>query len=352
MNEVGQFDAGHEDLIHDVAYDFYGKRLVTCSSDQKLKVWDYNDDSGQWDLNETWKGHDCSILKVAWAHPEYGQVFASCSFDRTVRIWEEQEHEAKNGGRRWVEKARLADSRGSVKDIEFSPNHLGLKLAACAADGIVRIYEAMDIVNLSQWTLMDEFEVGPGGKESDGHYCLSWCPSRFQSQMLVVGCGKENVAKVFRLDQHNKWQPFEVLGPHSDVVCDVAWAPNMGRSYQLIATASKDNHIRIFKLTDENGRSGAAAERQQPGWQQQGAPGPLAGGLAAAKGRRKFRVELIQDFDDHKAEVWRVQWNITGTILSSSGDDGKVRLWKVGYLDEWKCVSIISAEQGNGDYAS
>jgi len=27
-------------------------------------------------------------------------------------------------------------------------------------------------------------------------------------------------------------------------------------------------------------------------------------------------------------QVWRVQWNITGTILASTGDDGRVRLWK------------------------
>ncbi len=30
--------ADHEDLIHDVAYDFYGKRMATCSSDQTVKV--------------------------------------------------------------------------------------------------------------------------------------------------------------------------------------------------------------------------------------------------------------------------------------------------------------------------
>lgn len=30
--------ADHKDLIHDVAYDFYGKRLATCSSDQSVKV--------------------------------------------------------------------------------------------------------------------------------------------------------------------------------------------------------------------------------------------------------------------------------------------------------------------------
>ena len=28
----------HKDLIHDVAYDFHGKRMATCSSDQCVKV--------------------------------------------------------------------------------------------------------------------------------------------------------------------------------------------------------------------------------------------------------------------------------------------------------------------------
>ncbi|KAJ3289991.1 epoxide hydrolase, soluble (sEH) [Borealophlyctis nickersoniae] len=287
MNEVTQFDSKHDDLIHDIAYDFYGKRIVTCSSDQKLKVWDLDEATGEWKINDSWKGHDCSILKVTWAHPEYGQVFASCSFDRTVRIWEEQEHETVNSGRRWVEKARLAESRGSVKDIQFAPNHLGLKLAAVGSDGIARIYEAMDVVNLAQWTLMDEFEVGgkeaaSGGKEADGHYCLSWCPSRFQPQMLAIGCGKESVAKVFRMDQHNKWQPFETLSGHADFVCDIAWAPNMGRSYQLIATGWKDGHVRVYKLLEEGGREADAV---------------------VGKGRKRFRVELVGDFADHGAEV-------------------------------------------------
>ncbi|KAJ3059854.1 epoxide hydrolase, soluble (sEH), partial [Quaeritorhiza haematococci] len=98
----------------------------------------------------------------------------------------------------------------------------------------------------------DEFEITSPSKEPDGQYTLSWCPSRFQPQMLVVGCGKENVARIYRVDQHNKWVPFEVLGGHGDLVCDVAWAPSMGRSYQLIATACKDTHVRIFKLTDES----------------------------------------------------------------------------------------------------
>ena len=42
--------------------------------------------------------------------------------------------------------------------------------------------------------------------------------------------------------------------------------------------------------------------------------------------------------------MWRVCWNITGTILASSGDDGCVKLWKANYMDNWKCVSTLRAD--------
>jgi WD40 repeat protein len=42
---VTHFNTSHDDLVHDVAYDYYGKRLVTCSSDQKIKVWDWVEES-------------------------------------------------------------------------------------------------------------------------------------------------------------------------------------------------------------------------------------------------------------------------------------------------------------------
>jgi WD40 repeat protein len=30
----------------------------------------------------------------------------------------------------------------------------------------------------------------------------------------------------------------------------------------------------------------------------------------------------------HSGEVWRLSWNLLGTCLASSGDDGTVRIWK------------------------
>lgn len=45
-------------------------------------------------------------------------------------------------------------------------------------------------------------------------------------------------------------------------------------------------------------------------------------------GMNKFEMRQVAVFDDHESQVWRVSWNVTGTVLASSGDDGCVRLWK------------------------
>lgn len=47
-----------------------------------------------------------------------------------------------------------------------------------------------------------------------------------------------------------------------------------------------------------------------------------------------FEVRQAGQFDDHGSTVWRVSWNMTGTIMASSGDDGCVRLWK-GKQSHW-----------------
>lgn len=162
------------------------------------QVWDLGED-GQWHATASWKAHSAGVCKVAWAHPEFGQVIASCSFDRTVHIWEEQLAEsdaADSAGRAssstttWVRKARLVDSRDAVKDIKFAPKHLGLRLATCSADGQVRIYEAMDVMNLASWPMVEDFEARRG---PNGCNCISWGPNRDHAPMLAVGSDDHDV---------------------------------------------------------------------------------------------------------------------------------------------------------------
>lgn len=156
----------------------YGKRLATCSSDRSIKIWSRNE-QGVFDVvgscAEIPEAHQGSVWKLAWAHPEFGQVLASCSFDNTVKIWEEQDGASSNadgGGSStlpWVMRYKCVDSRVSVNDIKFAPQHLGLKLATVSDDGYVRIYEADDVMNLTHWQMQDSFEAF-----KDGVTCLSW----------------------------------------------------------------------------------------------------------------------------------------------------------------------------------
>lgn len=47
-------------------------------------------------------------------------------------------------------------------------------------------------------------------------------------------------------------------------------------------------------------------------------------------------------FDLFVFKVWRVEWNLTGTILSSTGDDGRVRLWKGTKYIEVVCLFVAA----------
>jgi len=56
------FDAGHRDLVSVTKFNFYGNRIVTASSDHRMKVWDLKDN--QWQLTDTWRAHDAEIRDV------------------------------------------------------------------------------------------------------------------------------------------------------------------------------------------------------------------------------------------------------------------------------------------------
>ena len=71
---------------------------------------------------------------------------------------------------------------------------------------------------------------------------------------------------------------------------------------------------------------------------------PADTGKENSGGPTRFDIKQAGQFEEHAASVWRVCWNITGTILASSGDDGCVKLWKANYLDNWACVSTLRAD--------
>ncbi|XP_029815254.1 nucleoporin SEH1 [Manacus vitellinus] len=294
-----------------------------AEKDLGVLVWDKSE-NGDWHCTASWKTHSGSVWRVTWAHPEFGQVLVSCSFDRTAAVWEEivgESNDKLRGQSHWVKRTTLVDSRTSVTDVKFAPKHMGLMLATCSADGVVRIYEAPDVMNLSQWSLQHEISC----KLSCS--CISWNPSssRAHSPMIAVGSddNSPNILAKVQIYEYNentrKYAKAEALMTVTDPVHDIAFAPNLGRSFHILAVATKD--VRIFTLK------------------------PLRKELTSSGGLTKFEIHIVAQFDNHNSQVWRVSWNITGTVLASSGDDGCVRLWKANYMDNWKCTGIL---KGNG----
>lgn len=308
---------GHKDLIHDIAYDFHGRRIATSSCDQNIKIWDLV--NGEWTCTASLKAHSGIVWKVCWAYPDFGQVIATCSNDKTVAVWEEiPTEDGQEGGHHWIKRGNLVDSRSPIVDVKFAPRHHGLKLAMCSLDGNIRIYEAPDIMNLCQWNLQNEINC----KVSCS--CLAWGPSRLHPPLIVAGCDdgslNYNILLYEFSDQLRTWSKVESVPSMTGGVRDLAFSPNLGRSFDLLAVAGAQLTILLIRYL----RSEGANKKEEVG--------------------PRYEVRVVAEFNDHQAQVWRVCWNISGTILTSSGDDGCIRLWKGNSMDSWQNIAVLKSD--------
>lgn len=187
---------------------------------------------------------------------------------------------------------------------------MGLLLANCSSDVILRIYEAPDVMNLGQWSLQHDIVCKMSCSS------LSWNPSRMHPPMIAVGCDEEcNQAKIiiFEYSENTRqWFKTEEITNVIDPVHDLAFAPNVGRSYHLLGVATKD--VRIISLKSSQNKDLAIAASNQLS--------------QIMPHKHRLEVRELASFSDHGQQVWRVAWNVIGTTLASSGDDGTVRMWK------------------------
>lgn len=348
-------NAEFRDTITDISYDHFGHRLALSSTDHTIQIWDLNQE-GSYQLTSKFRSHSGSVWKVTWAHPEFGQILATCSLDRTAIIWEEvldttvDTKRSTNQTSHWAKRATLVDSRTSLTDIRFAPKHLGLMLVTCATDGHVRIYEAPDITNLSHWSLRDEFNCKMACSS------ITWNHSRIHAPMLAVGSDDANSpfpkVLIYEYNEHlRKWIKADAIASATDPVHDLSFAPYIGKSYHLLGIASKNVQIATIKPTSSSSTSltsttisntSTTTNNNNPNNNNTNNNDLELINSNQHQMPARFEIKTVAQFDDHLSQVWRVSWNITGTILASSGDDGTVRMWKANYLDSWKSLGVLN----------
>jgi len=363
MNTIA--DSQNEEFIHDLSFDFFGKRIATCSSDHMVRIYS-KDNKGSWVKTASFQAHDGIIWKVKWAHPDFGSIIATCSADKTVMIWEEKKQVPTKPNTPlsfkvveeeesvWHNRIKLPESKESIEDIKFAPKHIGLVVAAASADGSIRIYEASDLMRLNSWKAPYRIEVN-----SLGINCISWNKNPFDPPMIVVGSKdatnsfmnksamkvhhihsqsssleNENINAssdekylsiyVYKGDHWAFLQSLTFESPtgerieHTSAVNDVSWNQLNGRSYHLIASCGKDGvFVWYVKFTKEDAN-------------------PL-------------KILDAKKIYDGGVNIWKCSFNILGTLLSFSGQDNKVRICKGGYDRSWSIVEEFGDEEGRED---
>ncbi|KAF5318651.1 hypothetical protein D9619_010930 [Psilocybe cf. subviscida] len=122
----------------------------------------------------------------------------------------------------------------------------------------------------------------------------------------------------------------------TNAITSVAWAPSCGRSYHLIATGGRDGRVRVWKV--------------RPGEELGG--GDVSMGMGDpddADAEERWSAMVVADFEHHRSAVTRVEWNVTGTILASAGNDGRVRLWKATARNVWRPAGSVGVEQAESE---
>lgn len=300
LASVASFESGHADMVHDAEFDYYGKRLATCSSDRCIKVFEVSGEqvSHTADLH----GHEGPVWQVGWAHPKYGSLLASCGFDQRVIVWKEVADNV------WQQVHQSAAHAASVNSLAWAPHELGLMLATASSDGSVAVLSYQPD---GTWHT-DKIE----GAHPVGCTTVSWCPAApkgslvsskapgMPAKRLATG-GCDNCVKVWAYgDATRAWaQDGATLAGHSDWVRDVAWAPSFGLPVSTIASAGQDGKVLVW---------GERAE---------------GGGWAPA---------LLHDF---KQPVWRLSWSVSGNLLSVSDASNAVTLWKEGVDGQWQQIT-------------
>jgi nucleoporin SEH1 len=379
-------------IIHDVAYDLYGQRVATCSSDQCIRVYD----AAGVKVAE-WRAHSGSIWRLSWAHPEFGVALASCSFDRKVCVWEENadaEEAVMLGGSsqklaQWQNVATISEARDSVVDVQFAPHHTGsLLLASCGADGMVRVHEAPDVLDLSAWALHSEFDASVTAVESaealqastakaaaaetsaegaaivtsSGPLCLSGGTSggpggagtsaggntAGAAAIAHAGAGGDGSVRLEPLCV--AWgtslveAPMLVVGMSNGGILLMCYNEaqktwNRSRAFEQTGGRCHLDCVRSVSWAADMGRSyqliaTASRDRTVKLWavqRAQDADGTESATVAADRWAATCCAEM-----PHRSQVWRVSWNASGSMLASSEDDGSVRVFKMDSSGGWR----------------
>ena len=257
---IGRPLTGHEDVVYSATFSPDGKHIVTASADKTARLW--HGETGKL-IGYPLTGHTASVLSAAFS-PD-GRHIVTASVDKTVRLWHRETGNPID--------EPLAGHSSSVLSAAFSPD--GKRVVTASLDNTARLWDA---------------EIGrPVGEPLTGHEAAVWSAAFSPDGKRIVTASADRTARVWDADTGKRVG--EPLTGHEDSVSSAAFSPDGKR----IITASQDKTVRLWEV--ETGK--AVGE-------------PLTG---------------------HRDAVWGAVFSPDGKLILTASWDKTARLW-IGEIDK------------------
>lgn len=204
----------------------------------------------------------------------------------------------------------------AIVDVCFSPPVHGCKVAACSAQGDVRLFECMSSFDLRKWDHEDLESIAHPLSTGGAVATLDWRRGaslhESENETLVIAGRTGQLAIWEKSGRRGRWAELASVDAHpeADGVQDVAWCPNLWRSYEIIATCGAGAALWRADFTN-----------------------------VGSEVRRLCQVQLLETLvssTDDTCPVWRCSWNLTGTMLAISSDRQALSVWKSTASQSWK----------------
>lgn len=366
-NGFQSFEHAAADIVLAASFNSSGTRIVLCSADHKIRVYNIDEDN-EYFLVDQWRGHDAEVLDVQWLASSLGQFFATIGGDNKFKLWREDPSQAFKSGRRF----RCIFSQSPLNHVSYvsfgskTIRH-DLFLSLITHDGLLSLLEPADPESLSSWNVIDNiYPFGQHHRGTEARFRLSFHQGEGPSTNAVFAGLDPNAIslavsaiehiKIYRAvksgePSESNYLFYEMIEIQTDAtVNEIAWAPGCLHPYDIIAAACNDGTIRIFEVNtphevDASSRTPAVKAYKPNGPRRalpatmRNAPSGIGAGLAdmsrnapprevmnSLNIKHEWKQAALLSHDE--APVWKIRWIYDGSALASTGDDGKVHLWK------------------------
>jgi nucleoporin SEH1 len=342
-----------------------------------------------------------NVNKIQWLPPSiHPNLIASIGTDGKFRLWVEDLTLAPGKGRRFNSHSNKPvwelRSPSRAPFLSFSITHNAetrhTYLAIINRNAVLTIFENEEPENLESWTELDRVNVCERpARGEEVSFKVAFDPNPEPCYMAIrQGVQRDALGVVVAsMDRASIWRTKEIshsvslgsattkefylaaeLRGHRGLVRDVAWAPGNIRGFDVVATACKDGFVRVFQVEtpgkeDKEPRSRDFAKVPEKVVVQQrsadnggrNTPSGIGAGLANARpsgsGTRVLEnlgkegevlhiAREVSKLDANRTPVWRVEFDADGQLLGSTGDDGKLVLWRREPSGVWSKSSELA----------